>query len=431
MNSPQTSPAVSRRGFLLGAGAGLVAGAASTWLGRRAFRPGQEKESPFTGSTVEVKDPVYAMPGPYPGRVIEVQHAGSVSADGTIAHDAVRSMVDRGMRELTGAEHAVEAWRRFFEPGDVVGVKVNPVGTRKRSEGPQSISSHELVLEVVEGLKSAGVRPSDIILFERYALQFRGAGYEDLLRERSMAGVRWYASSVEYENLQVDIAGHDYSRERDPNVVGYDPDVSLYMGYASPHHDPKDERRFYSHLSVIVSRYVNKIVTLPVLKDHGSAGVTLTLKNMSHGMNNNVARSHLSRYDRGAAASGPNQCNTFIPTAAGQELIRRKATLHIMDGLVGVYQGGPSAHHTWPYRSLFFGTDPVALDHVGWNIVDAKRAEVGMPPVGRMGIQSNSAAAREKEAFDRRQPEHIILAGTIGLGVFDADRIEHRWIGLT
>ena len=34
---------------------------------------------------------------------------------------------------------------------------------------------------------------------------------------------------------------------------------------------------------------VDKIVTLPVLKDHRSAGVTLSLKNMSHGMNNNVS----------------------------------------------------------------------------------------------------------------------------------------------
>lgn len=34
------------------------------------------------------------------------------------------------------------------------------------------------------------------------------------------------------------------------------------------------------------------------------------------------------------------------------------------------------------------------------------------------------------EQFDRRQPEHIILAGTIGLGIFDAHQIEHRVIKL-
>jgi hypothetical protein len=34
------------------------------------------------------------------------------------------------------------------------------------------------------------------------------------------------------------------------------------------------------------------------------------------------------------------------------------------------------------------------------------------------------------EVFDRRQPEHIFLASTIGMGVFDAHGIDHRRIVL-
>jgi len=210
---------------------------------------------------------------------------------------------------------------------------------------------------------------------------------------------------------------------------------------------------------------VNKLITLPVLKDHRSAGVTLALKNLSHGMNNNVARSHLGMvYRRSGASSGPNQCNTFIPTAAGQALTRQKSVLHILDGLIGVYEGGPGAWNptwgTWRRRSLFFATDPVAMDHVGWDIIDAKRVEQGWPAVAQMGQLQQTDAIRlstrlaalasqgplasallasraplvpgnqEWEGFDRRQPEHIILAGTIGLGVFDARHIEHRVIKL-
>src|SRR4029078_1846935 len=90
----------------------------------------------------------------------------------------------------------------------------------------------------------------------------------------------------------------------------------------------------------------------PVLKDHRSAGVTLALKNMSHGMNNNVARSHLSGiahgFDTPAKSLGPNQCNTFIPQAVAQSRLREKATLHILDGLIGVYEGGPGCwNRTW------------------------------------------------------------------------------------
>ena len=135
--------------------------------------------------------------------------------------------------------------------------------------------------------------------------------------------------------------------------------------------------------------------------------------------------------------------------------------LHICDGIVGVYEGGPGCWNrtwgAWQRKSLFFATDPVAMDHVGWDIIDAKRAEVGYVPVGNMGLvqagrqlrpspglaaltagsQSPVAIAAAlaehrrqvgfvNEPFDRRQPEHVALAGLLGLGVFDAERIEHR-----
>src|SRR5438552_3648707 len=120
---------MSRRGFLLGAGAGLAAGL-PLGLGWRGWHPFGEAASPFTGKIREDTHPDYAMPGPFPGRVIEVHHPGSVKPDHTISAGAVKSMMDRGMRELTGADHPIESWRRFFEVGDVVGIKVNPVGRK-------------------------------------------------------------------------------------------------------------------------------------------------------------------------------------------------------------------------------------------------------------------------------------------------------------
>ncbi len=447
---------LSRRAFLAGTAGGLAAGGALAWLGRRAF----------TGRSVEVPRPTHAMPGPFPGRVIEVRHPASVRPDHTIDVPSVRAMMRQGMCALTGADHPSEAWRRFFEPGDVVGIKVNPVGFSRSPDVVGSISSPAVLLEVVAGLRSAGVRPRDIILFERYASEFREAGYDVLMREPALDGVRWLASAANGGNRQVDIAGYDGNEDRDPHVAGYDPDVFVSMGFCHPVHSPRDDRRFRSHLSMIVSRLVNKVITVPCLKDHRSAGVTLALKNISHGMNNNVARTHIDGIYRYTAAhrrgplSGPNQCNTFIPTVAGQEIIRQKATLHVLDGLIGVYEGGPGSWNrtwaTWPYRGLLFATDPVAMDHVGWDIIDRKRAREGWRPVGRMGLHEPSPAgqaatelgplaadnavtaaalagavdARERgrgsEAFDRRQPEHVVLAGTYGLGVFDPQAIDHR-----
>src|SRR5262249_32530964 len=127
-----------------------------------------------------------------------------------------------------------------------------------------------------------------------------------------------------------------------------------------------------------------------VLKDHRSAGVTVALKNLSHGFSNNVARSHIdSIYRRDHFRTGPNQCNTFIPAAASQMPLRQKATLHILDGLIGVYEGGPGSWNqtwgTWRHKGMFFATDPVALDHVGWDIIDERRAGGGGGPVERVG----------------------------------------------
>src|SRR5262245_2290204 len=188
----KSSCSITRRGFLLGAGAGLAAGAAGTWLGLRAAeRSGLSAPS----SKLQLPRSDDGMPGPYPGRVVEVNHPGSVNDSNVIYPEAVRDMVDRGMRELTGAEHSSEAWKRFFGPDDVVGIKVNPVGRRYRPTQTPAISSPALVVEVVQGLKQAGVRPHNIILFERYADQFRDAGYEALTREPPLDGVRWYASS--------------------------------------------------------------------------------------------------------------------------------------------------------------------------------------------------------------------------------------------
>src|SRR5438093_668586 len=65
----------SRRGFLLGAGAGLAAGIPLTLWAEKPLREiGEHVFTPFRGVTKELPRPAYAMPGPFPGRVIEVRH---------------------------------------------------------------------------------------------------------------------------------------------------------------------------------------------------------------------------------------------------------------------------------------------------------------------------------------------------------------------
>jgi hypothetical protein len=357
----------------------------------------------------------WGIPGPFPGQVTEVRHPGMIKND-VKNREAIRQALARGMKELTGTTDAVEAWRSFFEPGDVVGVKMNPVGN------PLANSSSELMLDVIEGLKAAGVKAKDIVVFERYRDEFIGAKMHEAVPD----GIEWTGLGIGYNGRQIDIRGDDENSGDLNRVTGYDPDEFVVMELVMGGLDPKDERTRRSHLGLLVTRRVNKLVLLPVLKDHGSAGVTGALKNMSHGLVNNVCRSH--------STPDTNVCNQFIPQVVNHPIIRRKCVLHIMDGIKGVYQGGPSARRaawTWENNALFFATDPVAMDHVAWRYIDQKRKEKGLPPVGasgRLGLDP-----LKSEGFDIRQPQHIRLAAHLGLGIFEFDSprgkkhsIQHR-----
>ena len=55
--------------------------------------------------------------------------------------EAVRQMLNRGMMELTGAPTPEEAWRFFFEPGDVV---VGTVGGRVIGRGGKTAKALQL-----------------------------------------------------------------------------------------------------------------------------------------------------------------------------------------------------------------------------------------------------------------------------------------------
>lgn len=400
------------------------------WLGHRWLhdrQPQQRVQAPISARW----EPV-GIPGARPGRVVEVKHPATLRTEEDQGYrrrdaDVIRRMLDRGMRELVGCEEAIEAWRFLFQPGDLVGIKVVPVGK------PDSISSYELVHEVVKCLGQAGVPRKDILVFDRYKVDFMAARYHEHMPE----GVRWECCSATYDTQQLEIDGQTRGQPKERNVAGYDRDVYRELPFCDPTTDRADDRRFRSHLSRIVTHSIDKFISLPVLKDHRSSGVTLALKNLSHGLVNNVARSHMHHKQWEASTRGKtiNQCGVFIPAMVSLPPTREKAVLQILDGIVGTWEGGPGAWNasfaTWNYGSLFFATDPVAMDHIGWEIVNAKRRQQGWPDVEEMGIEGKNGWIERNgkpvlEQFPMRQPEHIPLASNLGLGVFDYSAIEHK-----
>jgi uncharacterized protein (DUF362 family) len=334
------------------------------------------------------------MPGLQPGRVVAVSHPGCI-ADGNFQAAPISQMIRTGLLELTGAPDLTAAWRLFFERGDVVGIKVNPVG------GPLVISCPEVLHEIVRGLESAGVRRQDIVVYDRYRSQFLKMGFDRWLPE----GVRWSCAVDDYDPIQLGMAG-------------YDPAHFMEMAVTLPGQDPNDPAARRSYAAKFITQEVNKLINLPVLKHHQSAGVTLALKNLSHGLVNNVSRSH--------STSSLNVCGAFIPAVVALPVIRHKSVLHLLDGIRGVYHGGPSARpqFVWEHRTIYLATDPVALDRVGWEEIEKKRAQVGLKPI----VQ---ATPDKFSTFVHGQPEHIEIAGALGLGVFDRKKIDLRRRALT
>src|SRR5262249_13600055 len=123
------------------------------------------------------------VPGPWPGRVVEVKNPAMI-VNGNKSRAAIKATLDKGLMELTGADDGVAGWRRFFEPGDVVGIKVVPNGY------PNHPTEPELVLEVIEGLKSAGVKLTDMVVYDRFRGEFMDARYQNILpKEVAWAGL--------------------------------------------------------------------------------------------------------------------------------------------------------------------------------------------------------------------------------------------------
>ncbi|MES1257588.1 MAG: DUF362 domain-containing protein [Acidobacteriota bacterium] len=327
------------------------------------------------------------MPGPFPGRVVAVEHPGSIVAN-AYQPEPVQNMMRKGLQELTGAPSWSDGWRMLFEKGDVVGIKVSPVGGK-------NLSSDALVLqEILAGLKEAGVPTRDIVVFNRYKEETIAAGIDKWLPP----GIRWEAASEKYDEWQHDMGG-------------YDPDHYMEMALIKPGESFSDAHMRRSYVARVVTKQINKFINLPVLKHHQSAGVTICLKNMSHGMVNNVNRSHTT--------PTLNACGVFIPSVVSLPVIREKATLHICDAVKASFHGGPGgrAKYIWEHKTMYFATDPVALDKTGLRVIDAKRQQMGMLPLALAKPDADSH-------YLNSQIEHIEIAGMLGLGVFEDDKIQ-------
>jgi hypothetical protein len=333
------------------------------------------------------------MPGPYPGRVVVVKSEKSVdTTTGAADGDVVREMMAQGMRTLTGERSTPDAWRRFFTPADVVGIKVNCGGY------PHVISAYEIVAETVRQLMAIGVPLPQIYVYERFQNQLDEVNYAPHLPE----GLQIVAA--ERANRYTDNSGYDPETYLEANLFG-----------------EEDTR---SNMMRLVSKRLTKIINIPNIKDHGATGATGCLKNVAYGSFSNVARTH---------QGGKSHTYSVVGTLASIEPLRSRTVLQIMDGLRGVWHGGPFARTTryvfYP-RQIMFGTDPVAIDRLLLDIIDNKRREENAISIwdrSPNSLKRDDTRARDADPNVNiiiREPGHVEFASSLGLGVYDLKKIK-------
>jgi uncharacterized protein (DUF362 family) len=159
------------------------------------------------------------------------------TARGQLDEKRVLALLDRAIAAYTGRDKPVEAWKRIVPVGKVIGLKTNGLGGK-------GISTHlALVLAICERLQQAGVKPGNIVVWDRNARDLEACG---LTINTDPSRIRCYGS---------DVAGF----EEQPVRVGHGATSS------SPRFSPASAR--WSSI-------------LPILKDHELAGVTFAMKNM-------------------------------------------------------------------------------------------------------------------------------------------------------
>lgn len=383
----------SRRSFLKSVGIG---GAAAAVLPQLGFSQQGEDDTPAKPAT-NIKDALkiprteQSMPGRYPGTVIETVDP-SCLVDGVPDAERCAAMLERTMLTLTGAASLPDAWRQFVQPGDRVGLKVNPVAGKLLSTSPV------LVEAIIAQLEDAGIPRADIMIWDRREFQLHEAGFT----EERFPGISIRGTECQdAEGAFRDASGRLYSEDRIDRdwyywadcEESYDEETLPYM---------VNEGKF-SYFSSIVTKELDKIINLPILKNAGST-VTLCMKNLAYGAVTNTARLHKPLWSETCA-----EVPCFAP-------LRDKVVLNIVDGMIGCYQGGPGANPQFiiPWHRLIAGSDPVAVDRIGLSIVEAKRIE--------MNIQ---------EKPSDRARVFLDMAEKFKLGIADLNRIHHTRVDMT
>ena len=325
-----------------------------------------------------------SMPGKYPGRVVRVNHANCI-VDNEPVEPAAYDMIAKGMLSLTGAASLSEAWLQFVSPDEIIGLKLNPVAGKPLS------TSHAVTKSIIKQLEEAGISKENIVIWDRREMQLHEVGYTS----ENYPGIKIRGTEQQDEDGGFyDKDGVLYGEKMIDKDWFYWADCEEeYDAYTLPYMVNSGKESYFSK---ICTKEVDKIINVPILKNAG-ASVTLCLKNLAYGAITNTARLHKKLWSETTA-----EVCAFPP-------LRDKVVLNIVDGIKGCFDGGPGANPQFicNYNTILIGTDPVAVDRVGYEIVLKKRIAEGV-----------------QEEESPRGKIFLNLAQDLELGVADMDKIK-------
>ncbi len=284
-------------------------------------------------------------------RVVTVRNPAVLSGDNRVQGIIAEEMVTDGMLRLTGESGVDAAWKKLFRPGDVVGIKVNAMG------GTLSATRPGVIAAIVSGLKRAGIREENIIVWDRLTDELQKAGY---VINQSGPGARCFGTDRDYDSY---------------------PETAGSIG---------------SCFSTLVSSRCTALINVPVLKDHDLSGVSLGLKNF-YGAIHNPNKYH------------DHNCDPYIADLNTHPYLKDKLRLTICDGLTMQYNGGPAFKPQWneSFSTLVFGTDPVAVDRIGCRLIEEKRREKGLPSLRDAGRDSAHITTAARRGLGMDDPARI------------------------
>lgn len=296
---------------------------------------------------------------PDSSRVTVIRNEKIFSKEGGLVSSEVERALAAGMGNLFDGKDSAAAWRHLFKPDDVVGIKVNCIA------GPELSTHPQLVSAIAAQLQAAGVPAENIIIWDRTSRELKRAGYTI---NNGPSGVKCYGT----------------------DTVGYEEKTV-------------SQKSFTGSLSKILTRQITALINVPILKDHGAAGVTISMKN-HYGSISNPGSQH------------KNQCDPYIADLNSVDEIRSKTRLIICDATRAACNGGPGYKpaFAWRYSGLLFSRDTVAIDTVGTGIINERRKETGLPSLEEIN----------------RYPRQLASAAERGLGNADSSRIDLRKISL-